>query len=199
MMLLLASVASPPIVPIGQVFSFDDGSHVLVVGVLVEMYLRDDGAANLVLADITDGETLRVYCTPGLHEQPNHLLSIGDEARIEGEISKSGSSNMLFATSDGITLLRRSESVLSLEVICRNWALFEGDSFKTNGIVINGDAIGDYRLSDSEAKHSILLRSDNAELADCVGKQVAITAVLRLDPALMCLVLIASSLSPGLS
>lgn len=198
-MLLLVSTASPPTVPIEQVFSFDDGSVVVLIGVIVDMFLRDDGAENLVLADITDGATVRVYCNPGLHEQPSHFLSIGDEARVQGEVSSSGSSPVLFATSDGITISRRAESVLSMEALCRNWALFEGDSFKTNGMVITGEGTGCYRLSDPEVKHSVLLRSDRTELAGYVGKRVTITAVLRLDPGTMSLVLIASSLSPGLS
>jgi hypothetical protein len=196
-MLLLVSMASPPIVPIGQVFSFDDGSAVVLTGVIVDMFLRDDGAESLVLADITEGATIRVYCNPGLHEQPSHFLSIGDEARVQGEVSNSGSSPVLFATSDGISLSRRAESVMSMETLCRNWALFEGDSFKTNGLVITGEVAGSYRLSDPELKHSVLLRSDHAELACLVGKRVTITAVLRLDPDTMSLVLIASSLSPG--
>lgn len=196
-MLLLVSTSSPPTVPIGQVFSFDDGSAVVLTGVIVDMFLRDDGAENLVLADITDGATIRVYCNPGLHEQPSHFLSIGDEARVQGEVSSSGSSPVLFATSDGITLSRRAESVMSLEALCRNWALFEGDSFKTYGMVITGEATGSYRLSDPELKHSVLLRSDHNELAGYVGKRVTITAVLRLDPDAMSLVLMASSLSTG--
>jgi hypothetical protein len=196
-MLLLVSTASPPTVPIGQVFSFDDGSAVVLTGVIVDMFLRDDGAENLVLADITDGATIRIYCNPGLHEQPSHFLSIGDEARVQGEVSSAGSSPVLFTTSDGITLSRRAESVLSMEALCRNWALFEGDCFKTNGMVITGEVIGSYRLSDPELKHSVLLRSDHTELAGYVGKRVTITAVLRLDPDTMSLVLMASSLSPG--
>jgi len=198
-MLLLVSTASPPTVPIGQVFSFDDGSVVVLIGVIVDMFLRDGGAENLVLADITDGATVRVYCNPGLHEQPSHFLTIGDEARVQGEVSSSGSSPVLFATSDGITLSRRAESVLSMEALCRNWVLFEGDSFKTNGVVITGEVSGSYRLSDPEFKHSVLLRSDHIELAGYVGKRVTITTVLRLDPDTMSLVLMASSLSPGLS
>jgi len=198
-MLLLVSTASPPVIPIGQVFSFDDGSVIVLIGVIVDMFLRDGGAENLVLADITDGATVRIYCNPGLHEQPSHFLSIGDEARVQGEVSSSGSSPVLFTTSDGISLLRRAESVLSMETLCRNWALFEGDSFKTNGVVITGEVTGSYRLSDPEIKHSVLLRSDHTELAGYVGKRVTITAVLRLDPDTMSLVLMASSLSPGLS
>jgi hypothetical protein len=197
-MLLLVSTASPPTVPIRQVFSFDDGSVVVLIGVIVDMYLRDDGAESLVLADVTDGATVRVYCDPGLREQPSRFLSIGDEARVQGEVSSSGSSPILFSTSDGITLSRKAESVLSMEALCQNWALFEGDSFKTCGVVISGEVTGSYRLSDPEIKHSVLLRADYTELAGYVGKRVTVTAVLRLDPDTMSLVLLASSLSPGL-
>jgi hypothetical protein len=198
-MLLLVSTASPPIVPISQVFSFDDGSVVVLIGVMVDMYLRDGGGESMVLADVTDGATVRIYCNPGLHEPPSHLLSIGDEARVQGEVSSSGSSPVLFATSDGVTLSRRAESALSMEALCRNWALFEGDSFKTCGVVISGDVAGSYRLSDPELKHSVLLKAGQTDLVSYVGKRVTVTAVLRLDPDTMSLVLLASSLAPGLS
>jgi hypothetical protein len=198
-LLLLVSMASPPTVPISQVFSFDDGSVVVLIGVLVDISLRDGGAESLVLVDITDGATVRVYCNPGLHEQPSHYLSIGDEVRVQGEVSSSGSSPILFTTSDSIALSKSAESVLSMEALCRNWALFEGDSFRTNGLIIDGEVTGSYRLSDPEMKHSVLLRSNHIELASYVGKRVSLTAVLRLDPNTMSLVLIASSLSPDLS
>jgi hypothetical protein len=197
-MLLLVSTASPPAVPVGQLLSFDDGSVVVLVGILVDISLRDGGAESMVLADIMDGATIRVYSTPGLHEQPSHFLSIGDEVLVQGEISRSGSSPVLFASSDDITLSRRGESVLTMEALCHNWALFEGDSFKINGLVITGEQTGSYRLSDPETTHSILLRSDDPELGGFVGKRVTVTAVLRVDSATMSLVLIVSSLSPAI-
>ena len=198
-MLTLVSAASPPVVPIEQVSLFDDGSVVVLIGVIVDISLRDSGGETMILANITDGATMRVYCNPGLHEPPSHFLSIGDEARVQGEVSNSGPSPILFASSDDITLSRRAESVLSMEALCRNWALFEGDSFKANGLVITGEAAGSYRLTDLEMEHSVLLKAGSTELADYVGKRVTITAVLRLDQSTMSLVLIASSLSPSLS
>ena len=197
-MLTLVSMASPPVVSIEQVSLFDDGSVVVLIGVIVDISLRDGGGETLILANIADGATVRVYCNPGLHEPPSHFLSIGDEARVQGEVSNSGTSPILFTSSDDITLSRRAESVLSMEALCRNWALFEGDSFKANGLVITGEVAGSYRLSDPELKHSILLKADSIELAGYVGKRITMAAVLRLDPSTMSLVLIASSLSPSL-
>jgi len=197
-MLLLVSTSSPPIVPIEQVFSFDDGSVVVLVGAIVDMSLRDGGSESLVLADIANGATVRVYCNPGLHEQPSHFLSIGDEVRVQGEVSNSGASPIVFVTSDSITLSRRAESVLSLEALCQNWILFEGDGFEINGMVIAGDVDGSFRLSDKELKHSVLVRSGSVDLASCVGKSVTLDVVLRLDPDTMCLFLMASALSPNL-
>jgi hypothetical protein len=198
-MLLLASMSSPPTVALGQVSSFDDGSVIVLVGVVVDIYLRDDGAESLVLADMTNGDTVRVYCSKGLRDQPSKFISIGDEVRVQGEVSCSGSSPLLFATSDSMTLSRKAGSVMSVEVLCRNWALFEGDSLRIAGLVILGEAAGSLRLCDPITMQSISVRSDDCELAGLIGKRVTVTACLRLDQGTMALVLIASSVVPGTS
>jgi hypothetical protein len=197
-MLLLVSMSSPPTVPLSQVPAFDDGTVVVIFGVLVDIYLRDGGAESFVLADITEGTTLRIYCSDGLRDRPSQLLLIGDEVRVQGEVSCSGSSPIVFTTSDGVTLSKKAESVLSVEALGRNWALFEGDSFRMCGLVIPGETSGSFRLADPKTQHSIALRSDS-ELTGFVGKRVTVTALLRLDQETMSLVLIASSVSPGLS
>lgn len=196
-MLFLTSQSSAPLVSVGQVRLFDDGSAIVLIGVVVEMVPHDAGAESLILADPADGATVRVYCDQGLRELPSHYLSIGDEARIEGEVSGTGASPMLFATSDGVSVSRRAGEVLSLEILSRNWALFEGDSFSIGGLVIAGDLPDDFKLTDSDMRYSISLRSGSVEFASFVGKWATLEAVLRLDPGTMVLVLIASSLSPG--
>lgn len=198
-MLLLVSRSSPPTVPIRLVPTFEDGSIVHLIGVIVDMSLRDGGAEVLVIADISEGTTLRVYCDHGLNEQPSRFLSVGDEVRVHGEVSTLGSSPILFTTSDGIFLSRKSESVLSMDALYRNWAILEGDSFRMSGLVINGGESGSYRLSDPKVQQSILLRPDHLDLASQVGKKVTLTVVLRLDQETMSLVLIASSFSLGQS
>lgn len=197
-MMFLTSLSSPPIISVGQVRFFDEGSTVVLIGVVVEMAVHDAGAESLILADVADGATVRIYCNQGLRELPSHFLSIGDEARVEGEVSGTGTPPMLFATSDGVSVSRRAGAVLSLETLSQNWALFEGDSFRIGGLVVSGDLPGEFRLADPDLRHSISLRSDALELARFVGKRVTLQAVLRLDAGTMTLVLIMDSLSPGL-
>lgn len=198
-MIMLSSVASPPKVRISQVPSFDDGSVIVLFGVVVDMSVRDSGSECLVLADASDGATVKVYCNQGLRDPPSRYLSIGDEVRVLGEVSGQGSSPILFASCDDVSLWRSGESALTVGTICRNWVLFEGDSFSANGLVIPGESRGSFRLADPVTEQSISLRSSSTDLSGYLGKRVTVVAVLRLDQGTMSLVLAAQSISPGSS
>ncbi len=186
-MILLGSTASPPLVPIRSVATFDDGSIIVVLGVIVDMSPRDDGAESLVLADLSDGAVLRVYCSPGARDMPGVYTSIGDELRIEGELSRLGKSPMLFARSDDVSLVEDAVAVLTISGLSRNWALFVGDQVEVSGIIIS--STDGLRLADADLEHSIAIESRSEELDAMVGKAVSVAAFLRLQSETMVLVL----------
>ncbi len=198
-MLLVTSHSSPPVVSVGQLAQFDEGTTVILAGVVVEIAAHDSGGQSLVLADMSTSDTARVYCSQGVRELPSHILGVGDEALVEGEVSKTGTAPMLFATTDGLAVSRKAHAVLSVEALSRNWALFEGDGFAIAGMVTPGSVAGEFRLADPDLQHTIALRSDSVDFAGFVGKRVTLEAALRLDQRAMSLVLIASSATPGLS
>lgn len=197
LMVLLSAKAAPPLVPIARLSSFDGGSVVMILGVVVDMSLRDSGSECVIIADIADGATVRVFCDPGLHDPPSHCLSVGDEVRVRGQVAGSGSPLTVFASSDAVSLTRKAETSLSVEAVCRNWVLFEGDSFKVSGLVVPEPSTDGYRLEDPVTGQSISLRLGSPDASMCLGKRVTIAAILRLDSDTMSLYLMASSVSRG--
>ncbi len=163
----------------------------------MDISLRDDGSESLVLADTANGMTIRVYCRPGVNDMPSRYASIGDEVRAKGEVSRQGSLPVLFATSDGITLVKDSKSFLTVEALSRNWALFLGDLISLSGLVIPSSIGGNYRLADAGLEQSIALASRSDDLAVMVGKLVSVEAYLRLLSDTMVLALEVITMSAG--
>jgi len=196
-MVALGSTASPPVVSIGSISNIDDGTVIVILGAVVDLSARDDGSEGLVLADMASGSTIRVHCDPGTGSPPSQYASIGDELRVEGEISRLGQSSMLFTSSGGVSLVKGSVSVLTIEVLSKNWALFVGDRIRIGGVVVPSSAPGCYRLADDGLERTIALSSEAGDLGSLVGKVVTLEAFLRLLPETMMLALTVVSFSPG--
>lgn len=181
-MILVSSSSRIPTVAVHEVPMFEDGEVVRLIGLVVDIVLYDTGSEGLVLTDVGDEATVKVVCSHGDKELPSRYLAIGDEACASGEISNQRMPPVLFASSDDIELIRSSETALSVSLLSQHWSQFEGDHVQINGLVIQGDLVGSYRLTDPDLIHSIELRSGEFDLWGFVGKRITVHAVLKLDP-----------------
>ena len=194
--LLVSSSSKIPTVSIDQLSSLDGGSEVRLVGVVVGLSLNEGGSEDVIIADVQQGTTVKIICMSGTRPLPSRYISIGDEVSLTGATADS-SPNVVFTTSDDIVVTRGSESTLTVGILASNWLLFEGDSFTVGGVLIERDR-GSFALSDLDGLHTIRVVFAG-ELSGYVGKNVLVTAQLRLDSATMALVLSASSVVPRLA
>jgi hypothetical protein len=194
-MVLLASASTAPCVRISEVPLLDDGQDAFTYGILVDILVFDSGTESLLLADDADGAVLKVICMPGIRPRPSSYVDIGDEIRVLGEVSNTRVMSIMYSSSDRIILSKSSECVLTVEVLSRNWLLFEGDEFRICGLLVAGAADGALRLFDSDLSHSIELRSLGQNVSRIVSKQVAVEGVLRYDSESMILFIDAGSIS----
>ncbi len=194
-MVLLASVSTAPCVRISEVPLLDDGQDAFTSGILVDLLVFDSGTESLLLTDDADGAVLKVICMPGIGPRPSSYVDIGDEIRVLGEVSNTRVMSVMYSSSDRITLTKASECVLTVEVLSRNWLLFEGDEFRISGLLAAGTADGTHRLFDSDLSHSIEIRSLGQDVSRIVSKQVTVEGVLRYDSESMVLFIDAGSIS----
>jgi hypothetical protein len=195
-MVMLGSRASPPEVAVSQVPDIEDGMRVQVVGLLVDLYVYDSGTESLILADVSHKFTVKVIISPATRPQPSRYADVGDELRVLGEVSKSGEAPLVFARSDGVSVLRESEDVLTVDLLRTNWLLFEGDSIRLRG-VLDYDALGgSLRLYDLAMNSSLALVPGKIDEMHLLGSRVVVTGILRLDPRLLSLNLLLSSIVP---
>lgn len=180
-MVLLASASSTPSVRISEVPLLDDGQEAFTSGILVDLRVFDSGAESLLLTDDTDGAVLNVISLPGIRPQPSSYVDIGDELRVLGEVSNSRVLSILYSSSDRVILRRASEYVLTVEILSRNWLLFQGDEFRICGLLAADASSGTYRLFDSDMGHSISIRSDGRDVSHLMSKKVMVEGVLRFD------------------
>jgi hypothetical protein len=191
---MLGSWASPPEVTVPQVPGMEDGMKVQVTGLLVDLYVYDSGTESLILADTSQKCTVKVIISPATRPQPSRYVDVGDELRVLGEISKSDETTLVFARSDGVTVSRESEEVLTVDLLKTNWFLFEGDSIRLRG-VLDYDALGvSLRLFDLAMNSSLALVPGEIKALHLLGSSVVVTGVLRLDPRLLSLNLLVSSI-----
>lgn len=192
---LLGSSSGPPTVGISSVDDIEDGTTIRVVGVLVDLRLYDSGAEGLILADLGDGTVVKVVSMLGIKVQPSSYLRVGDEVLVTGEVSSLESSPVIFSSSDDLKLQRKSEVVLTVESLARNWHLFDGDIVRVKGIV-DSSASGGLRLYDCSSRSSIAVLHGDVDAGRFVGSTVTLTATLRFDTWLGALTLVPSCIVP---
>ena len=178
-LVLLGSSSEPPIVHIYDISSLEGGTIVEFIGLLVELRVYDSGTERLVIADAEDGCTIRVVCSDGICPQPSSYASIGDELKVIGKISSSDDGALVFTNSDRITMMRGSETVLSVRTVTSNWVLFEGDTIRINGVLETDGFDSSPRLVECSGGFSIAVGSCQVGLDGLIGQSVIVTA--RLD------------------
>jgi len=109
--------------------------------------------------------------------------------QVTGEVGNSGAAPVIFADSDDVTLLRRSEQVLTVETVSRNWLLFEGDVLRIRGILRPTGLGAGIRFYDCADRYSIAILSYDPDLIRYVDSTVTLTATLYFDHRLNALAL----------
>jgi hypothetical protein len=194
-MVLLASASSTPSVRISEISLLDDGQEAITSGILVDLRVFDSGAEALLLTDDADGAVLKVISSPGIRPQPSSYVDIGDEVRVLGEVSNSRVLSIMYSSSDRVNLRRASEYVLTVEILSRNWLLFQGDEFRICGLLAVDASNETLRLSDSDTDHSISLRSHGQDVSRLMSKKVVVEGILRFDSSSMGFYIDAGSIS----
>lgn len=186
---LLGVSTAPPRLEIPQISSVDDGTSIVVSGILVDFRSYDAGVENLVLMDPRSGATVKIVCYKGIGPSPSLYAAIGDEILIRGEVSQYKSSPTVYTDNEGVSVLKRAEFVLTVELLSTNWVLFEGDEFVIRGVMMQSG----HRLYDYDLEHSIIVVSDGLSLSPFDDKEVLITCELRYDDSIMSLTLVVES------
>ena len=182
---LLSSTQGPPYLAISKVAELEDGVEVTTRGILAELRVWDGGTESMLLLEPGTGATIRVVSAPALQAQPSIYASIGDELQATGELKTSESPPIMFANSGDIALLRVSEVILTVTVVCENWLLFRNDRITLCGILVSEPDSGDLRLTDSNHKHSISLDADGQAIGTMVGRYVVVDGCFALDTSSM--------------
>ncbi len=192
-LVLLGSDAEPPLVAISEVQRLEDGMSVQLSGLLVDDWTYESGSESMVLADPAGVATVEVITVPGARPQPSQYANIGDELLVAGKLSKSGQACTVFAKSDGITVLRTSDEVLTVDVLMRTWRLFEGDCVRIRGVLGSDGLQGSVRLFSSERNCSIALDPGGLAVDGLIGTDVLVSALVRFDFRISALTLLARS------
>lgn len=192
-MLVLTGVSNPPHVEISSLNAIEEGTTVYVSGLLVSLWRYDTGTESLLLADPSDGSTLKVICAQGVAAFPGTYLCIGDEVLVKGEVMEARPQPVLLSRTDDIERLQPSELALTVKAVCHHWLLFEGDRFNVTGAISTDDGL---RLQDLESEYSISLRLAVGAVAPSPGRDVRADCTLCLDESQMVIYLLAWSLSP---
>lgn len=194
-MVMLGNDASPPEVPISEIMSLEDGAKVLVHGLMVDLWEYESGAESFVLAEPEGGSTIKVVSSPATTPQPSEYSQFGDELRVRGELSKTGFVPTIFTKSDSISLSRESEDALDIEILGRNWHLFEGDCVRVGGLLLmDGLGIGP-RLFDHDMRSSLAMSMNGFDVASYVGERVIATGIIGFDSRTLSLVLTVRGIS----
>lgn len=177
--LLAACAAIPPTVGVQDCLTLEEGTPVRVVGVVSAHRAYDSGTEVVTMVDRYGGAEVRAICSPTRAPALSTLLSIGDLIRVEGSVGRDASSTIVFAPRDRVSLLCRSEFVLSVEFLCDNWRLFESDRFNVTGkLERSGDAVV---LRNLINERRILLRHSESLSMDLVGETVIVDCTLLID------------------
>jgi hypothetical protein len=194
--LVLAHQSTFPTLEVGECFSVEPGTPVQVFGVVVEVRSYDSGTEILSLMDRGGGPCLRVICLPQSTISLSEELRIGDLVRVEGEVSRDATDIIVFADKNRVTQVLRPEFVLSVELLCENWRVFEYDRFNVSGAVLSDGDIT--RLQGFSGSHSIEMRCQDALLPPVSGAHALVDCTLLIDPRSMVIFLQAHSISAGI-
>lgn len=156
-MVLLSGSSGPPLVAIDDAGSLEAGTRVTVVGLLAENWLYESGSEGLLLACESSSGTLRVICTRGSMPLPSEYAAIGDELRVQGEVSRGAAGTCLMATSDDIERLRPSVIALTVDMLCENWMVFLNDRVSVRGVILADGIATGWRLADAYSGRSVRL------------------------------------------
>jgi len=195
-MVALSAGSSPPLVPLSSVAAFDEGSIVEVEGIIVDIWVRDDGSEALVLGDAASGAVLKAICYPGTAPQPSMYATIGDLLRVRGEVAFAGDQPRLITSSDDVSLEEESEEILDPNVIAASWQVLEGDRISVSGI-LSCSPSGAYRLWDDKRTSSLMLDGDLGVLVRFAEQRVVVSGVLSLDGSTLSLVLSVDTVVAG--
>jgi hypothetical protein len=155
-MVLLASSSCPPSVTVSDLWSLGADSPLTVSGILVSLHAYESGTEILVISDECGSPTVRVICSPGPGPPPSARGSLGDLLLISGRcVFVNGTPAMYCAYTD-VEVLRESEEVLTVALLCAAWDLFLGDEISVGG-VSEEDLAGRLWLRDADGGCRILM------------------------------------------
>jgi hypothetical protein len=177
--LVVASSSAPPALDVEACLSVETGIPVCVMGILVDMQSYDSGTEVLTLLDRDGGASLRVVCPSSPSVRLCMTLRLGDLVRVEGEVSRDASDTIIYASKDRVSQVLRPEFVLSVELLCENWRMFEFDRFNISGEVMSdGESL---RMRGFSSSHTILLRFYDGEPPPTPGQVVIADCTLLVD------------------
>lgn len=192
---MLGTTSSPPEVAISQVSRLEDGTEVRISGLMVDLWVYESGAESLILAEPDGDHTVKVVSSPAARPQPSRYADIGDELCVIGEISKTGSVPTIFAKSDEISMVEESEDALTVDVLARNWVLFDGDCIRVGGILaFDGLGTGP-RLFAYDMSCSLALSTGGLDAGAYLGERVLVTGILGFDSRILSLMLSVKGIS----
>lgn len=192
-MVLLSASSLPPSVTVSQLWGLDGDSTLTVSGVLVSLRSYESGSEVLVVSDESGSATVKVVCTQGPGPAPSGALSIGDLLSVSGECVFEDGIPAMYCQYDDVRLLRPSEEVLTVGMLCASWQMFEGDRISIRG-VCGRDGVGDLRLFDAGGECGIVMLLDPGIVP--VEGEALVGCILVLDTATMALVLRVDALAP---
>jgi len=193
---MLGHSASPPDVPISQIPQLEDGMEVRVSGLMVDLWEYESGAESLVLAESDGGHTVKVISSPATRPQPSEYADVGDKLRVVGELSKTCFLPTIFTRSDGISVIQESEDALDVDVLARNWHLFDGDCIRIGGVIgLDGFGISP-RLFGYDMNCSLALSMGGFDASAYLDERVLVTGVLAFDSRMLSLVLSVKGIVP---
>ena len=160
-----------------------------IVGAMAGIRILDSGSELMTIADLSDGSSVRVISTPGINNQPSEYAHIGDELLIVGDVHTSRSTPVIYARSDGVTVVRESAQVLTVPTVSANWILFENDLIRLKGVLGSSGPGTGLRLYDSSGSCSIAVLPSDLDLGNMIGATVTLTATLFFDHRLSALAL----------
>lgn len=196
-LICLGLTADVPEVELSAVEFMDEGQEVAARGLLVDMREYDSGFESMVIAAPDGCATLRVFVSQGLRPQPSTYARIGDSLRVLGSVSSSGSEVTLYSSADGIFLEARSETALTIGILCDAWQLFLGDELRLRGIAVRPLASEGCRLYDAGFACSLALTGAwEGPAGAAVALEVVVTGRLRFEEATMSLALEVTDVLP---
>ncbi|UCE92019.1 MAG: hypothetical protein JSV90_02440 [Methanobacteriota archaeon] len=180
-LLILSSQAVPPLLSVDAIRSLDADTTVRVYGVVASVFIWEGGEVLLLLADHISGSTLEVQVDSSRSADCAEHVRVGDQALIDGRTASRGHRPILFATTEDIVVLARSEHILSVGYLCENWRLFEHDRFNISGVLEWDEDAADGRLHDPQGDKSIRLRTSSGSGPVPDGARVTADCTLLLD------------------